>query len=356
MKRKVGILTFHRANNYGAVLQCYALQETIKALGYDVEIINYKQPYIETVYKPIKKDELGKVLKKPRWYYGFFFKILPKRIQTYIRYQSFRKRHLKIGKAFDKNKDILREYDTIVIGSDQVWGLHCTNGLDEVFFGEFPKKKNKVIGYGISGNINSLKEIGTKNLIKYYHNFNAISFREDSFQTYINEHIGVESEVVIDPTMLLKKEEWECIASNVKEKGDYILTYFLQEVKNMSKLIKNLKNLAKKENCKLINIFDVAHSPTEFLGWIKNAKFIFTTSFHATVFSIIFNKEVYALRTHNGHDARYVNLLSKLDISYRAIEVDDIMNMKINPTDYARVNSRHSQMKEKSLEFLTKNL
>ena len=356
MKRKVGILTFHRANNYGAVLQCYALQETVKALGYNVEIINYKQPYIETVYKPIKKKELLNVLKRPRWYYGFFFKILPKRIQTYIKYKSFRKLHLKTGEAFDKNKSILCQYDTIIIGSDQVWGLHCTNGIDEIYFAEFPNKVNKVLGYGISGNIDSLKEIGTENLTRYYHNFNSISFREDSFQTYIKEHIGVESEVVIDPTMLLEKEKWECITNKVKEKGDYILTYFLQEVKNISKLNEDLKHFAKKEKCKLINIFDVAHSPTEFLGWIKNSKYIFTTSFHATVFSIIFNKDVYALRTHNGHDARYINLLSKLDISDRTIEVDDIVNMEISPIDYEKVNYRHSQLKEKSLSFLAENL
>lgn len=356
MKRKVGILTFHRANNYGAVLQCYALQEIIKALGYNVEIINYRQPYIEEQYKPITTKRLCHVLKKPRWYYGFFFKNLPKRIQTYIKYQSFRKRYLNTGKAFNENKELLGEYATIIIGSDQVWGLHCTNGLDEIFFGEFHNKINKVLGYGISGNIGSLEKIGTESLTRYYQNFNAISFREDSFQAYIKEHVGVESEVVIDPTMLLEKEKWECIANKVKEKGDYILTYFLQEVKSVSKLNENLKHFAKRENCKLVNIFDVAYSPTEFLGWIKNAKYIFTTSFHATVFSVIFNKDVYALKTHNGHDARYINLLSKLNISDRTIEVDDIMNMKISPIDYEKANSIHKQMKEKSLSFLVKNL
>lgn len=356
MKRKVGILTFHRANNYGAVLQCYALQEIIKALGYNVEIINYRQPYIEELYKPITINDLCRVLKKPRWYFGYFFKVIPKKTHTHIKYKTFREQHLNMSAVFDKKKDVLNEYDTIIIGSDQVWGLHCTNGVDEVFFGEFPKKKNKVIGYGISGNIKSLKEIGAKNLRKYYNNFNAISFREDSFQSYIKELVGVESEVVIDPTMLLEKEKWECIASKIKEKGNYILTYFLQGVKNSSKLNEDLKHFAKRENCKLVNIFDVAYSPTEFLGWIKNAKYIFTTSFHATVFSIIFNKEVYALRTHNGHDARYVNLLSKLDISDRAIEADDIINMEINTTDYVRVNSRHLELKKGSIEFLINNL
>lgn len=356
MKRKIGILTFHRANNYGAVLQCYALQETVKALGHNVEIINYKQPYIEKIYKPIKKSELLNVLKRPRWYYSFFFKILPERILTYTKYWSFRERHLKTGKAFDKNKETLSEYDTIIIGSDQVWGLHCTNGVDEIFFGELPKKKNNVIGYGISGNIDSLRKIGTSNLTKYYHNFNAISFREESFQTYIKEHIGSEGFLVLDPTLLLDKRNWEVLTNQTKEKEDYILTYLLQEVTDVSKLNKNLVLFAKRENCKLINIFDVAHSPTEFLSWIKNAKYIFTTSFHAAVFSIIFNKEVYALKTHNGHDTRYINLFNRLGLCDRAIEVDSIVNMGISPIDYYKVNAKHSLLKEESIKFLTESL
>ena len=122
MKKRVGILTFHRANNYGAALQCYALQETVKGLGHNVEIINYKQPYIEKVYKPqIEKEELCRILKRPRWYYGYFFKILPKRILPYIKYKLFRTVYLKTSKAFDKNKEILCRYDSIIIGSDQVW-------------------------------------------------------------------------------------------------------------------------------------------------------------------------------------------------------------------------------------------
>ena len=356
MKNKVGILTFHRANNYGAVLQCYALQETIKALGHDVEVINYRQPYIEKVYKPIDKKEFYNILKKPRWYYGYFFKVIPKRIQRYIKYSSFRKKYLKTCKAFDNKKEIPLEYNTIIIGSDQVWGLHCTNGIDEIFFGEFPRKESKVIGYAISGNIDSLREIGRENLIRYYHNFNAISFREESFQTYLKEHIGIEGNIVLDPTLLLDKQKWENLTNQAKEKENYILTYFLQGVKDMSKLNKNLFIFAKRENCKLINIFDVAHSPTEFLTWIKNAKYIITTSFHATVFSIIFNKDVYALKTHNGHDARYINLLSNLNISDRVVEVEELANIEMNPIDWSNVNAIHSQWKEKSMTFLTENL
>ena len=352
-KKRIGILTFHRADNYGAALQCYALQETIRTLGHYVEIINYKQPYIESFYKPIQKKELLNALKRPQWYYGYFCKILPIRLYKYVKYRIFRKRHLKTGKAFGRNESIPSKYDTIIIGSDQVWGLHCTNGIDEIFWGEFPKQESKVIGYGISGNINSLEAIGVGKLTKYCKNFDKISFREESFRSYIKEHIGVTGNLVLDPTLLLDKTKWENLASKTNGNGNYVLTYLLQGVKDMTKLNKDLTLFAQKENCKLINIFDVAHSPTEFLGWIKNAQYIITTSFHATVFSIIFEKDIYALKTHNGHDARYINLLSTLNIGYRSIEPEDIANIIPYPIDYTDANKKLNELRETSLQYLS---
>lgn len=351
-KKKVGILTYHRADNYGAVLQCYALQEAIETLGHNVEIINYRQPYIENIYKPIQKKELQNTLRRPRWYFSYFFKLLPQKIYKHIKYRLFRKRHLKTSKVFDSHKNFPCKYDTIIVGSDQVWGIHCTNGIDEIFFGEFPKKGCKILGYGISGNVNSLKKVGVKKLTKYCNNFDQLSFREESFQAYIKEHIGIIGELVLDPTLLLDKKIWVLLASDTKEKNDYVLIYLLQQVKDISGLNKDLTTFAKTKNCKLINIFDVAHSPTEFLGWIRNAKYIFTTSFHATVFSIIFEKDIYTLKTHNGHDVRYIDLLSKLNIGNRAIEANDILSINEEAINYTVVKNKLTELKKESFQYL----
>lgn len=349
---KIGILTFHRADNYGAVLQCYALQEVLKLLGNKVEIINYKQPYIEKFYHPIKKEEFRNVLKKPQWYYGYFIKILPKRYKKYLRYKLFRSQHLTTGKAFEDNKQIPGHYDTIIIGSDQVWGLHCTNGIDEIFFGEFQHKECKIVGYGISGNILSLEKIGNECLKKYCRNFNKISFREEGFKEYIKENIGVNGDLVLDPTLLLDKNSWEKVTDKIKFPTNYILTYFLQYGEGWEEMNEYISTFAKKTDCKVINIFDVANSPAEFLGWIKSAKYIITTSFHATVFSIIFEKQFYTLKTHNGHDARYVNLLNKLEIQDRAIEFNELNSIKYRPIDYTKVKTILTKLKNASVEYL----
>lgn len=350
-RRKVGILTFHRADNYGAVLQCYALQEVLKILGNEVEIINYKQPYIESLYRPIKKETLCNIFKKPRWFLGYFLKVLPQNINTYIKYMLFRQRYLKTSRAFDNNKNIPGAYDTIIIGSDQVWGLHCTNGIDEIFFGGFQHKECKIVGYGISGNIQSLEEIGNEPLKRYCKNFDKISFREESFKDYIKENIGVEGDWVLDPTLLLDKNKWEKITYKTKYPENYILTYLFQ-YEDMSNINEIISVFAKKTNCKIINIFDVAHSPTEFLGWVKNAKYIITTSFHAIVFSIIFEKQFYAIKTNNGHDARYINLLAKLNIADRAIELENLINIKTTTTDYNTIKKRLDELKRSSLNYL----
>lgn len=349
---KIGILTFHRADNYGAVLQCYALQEVLKSLGNEVEIINYKQPYIEKFYHPIKKEEFRNVLKKPRWYYGYFIKILPKRYKKHLRYKLFRNQHLKTGKAFENNKEIPGNYDAIIIGSDQVWGLHCTNGIDEIFFGEFQHKECKIVGYGISGNILSLEKIGNECLKKYCRNFNKISFREEGFKEYIKENIGVNGDLVLDPTLLLDKNSWEKVTDKIKFPTNYILTYFLQYGDGWEEMNEYISTFAKKTDCKVINIFDVANSPAEFLGWIKSAKYIITTSFHATVFSIIFEKQFYTLKTYNGHDARYINLLNKLEIQDRAIEFNELNSIKYRPIDYTKVKTILTKLKNASVEYL----
>ena len=354
--KKVGILTFHRADNYGATLQCYALQEVVKSMGHNVEIINYKQPYIENFYKPTTDRQLCKVLKRPRWYYGFFIKELKPKIAKHLKYKYFRARYLNTGTPFSYMSETPCKYSTILIGSDQVWSLHCTGGIDEMFFGEFPHNNCKLVGYGISGNIQSLEEVGDERLTKYCNNFDRLSFREESIKEYIKKHIEANSTLVLDPTLLLEKKQWEKLTKNTKSKRGYVLTYFLHN-KSCTPDIDNLvEKFAKEQNCKLINVFDVAQSPTEFLSWIKNAQYIITTSYHATIFSIIFGKQFYSIKTNNGHDARYTNLLSRFNIAERAIETAELLNAKSSPIDYTRVKSELLKHRELSLDYLNEAL
>lgn len=123
MKKKVGILTFHRAINWGAMLQCYALYKIIESFGYDVDVIDYRQSHIEDQYEYVHNittfKELKKILQKPRWWFGFIFKTLPNRIVR--RYTSLKLiKSLTYSNKIKIVNDFPQQYETFVIGSDQV--------------------------------------------------------------------------------------------------------------------------------------------------------------------------------------------------------------------------------------------
>lgn len=358
MSKKIGILTFHRAINHGAVLQCYALYKTLEKLGHDVIVIDYRQPYIEKLYRPNRKiiisDEVQKVLQNPRWIPGYVFKILFQRYKT----RNFCKRlykELRFTPCVECAEDFPDNMDAIVVGSDQVWANYCTNGIDKIYYGEFAHGNAKIIGYAISSNLESLIENGNKKLKRLCKNFNSISFREEEISRYLQEKVGISSTVVLDPTLLINREEWDRIAYNViiKKPKKYILTHFLNDDFNRRALNDNINYIAKRKGSKIIELDKVAHSPEEFISWIKDAEHVITSSFHATVFSIIYKKHFLALRTNNGRDIRYINLLKKLKLSSQLTDphgIDEKINRKIEYNQTEQILTKEQKLSIKYIK------
>lgn len=155
---RIGILTFHRAHNYGAVLQCYALQEVLKSMGHEVLVIDYRQPFIEAIYSPFNFHRLKGLLLHPRGIYRYV-RSISQRLRKRRIYTAFQNKHLRLTKPRQKN--IPEDFERYVIGSDQLWGLHCLGGIaDDVYLGNFKhKSQSKIMGYAISTNLNSLKAL-----------------------------------------------------------------------------------------------------------------------------------------------------------------------------------------------------
>lgn len=361
MKKRIGILTFHRAINWGAMLQCYALYKTIEKLGYKVDVIDYRQPHIEHQYQYVHKattfKELKNILLKPRWWFGFIFKTLPARI---LRKHTCLKliKNLTYSNKVTTLSDFPQQYETIVIGSDQVWANYCTNGIDEMYYGNFPHSKSKIIGYAISSNIESLKENSKEKLKTLCKNFSSIAFREEEISNYLQESNGLKSEIVLDPTLLLDNKEWDNIIgeSSKDEAKDYVLTYFLNENFDKEILNRGIQSFANHNDCKIIQLGEVVKSPENFINLIKNAKYIITSSFHVTVFSLIYNKQVWALRTNNGKDIRYINLLEKVGLKSQLIEYQNIDKISIQGIDYRNVHQILAKEQEISIQYLKNNL
>lgn len=356
---KIGILTFHRAYNYGAVLQCYALQEDLKELGHDVEVIDYKQPFIDHIYQIYNWDLIRGCFRHPLGFYKFIKLVLPLRKLKRKNFGNFRNQYLTTSNPCTAT-NIPQDYDFYVIGSDQLWGINCLGGqLDPVYFGEFKHKESaKIIGYAISTDNKSLKSAPQKQLSNWLQNFHALSLREQSMSDLLYNCMGTKSHVDLDPTLLLDKEKWNFTPKIDWSTKKYVIVYYAGRPIGKyahNELLRKASAISNHIGAEVVDLSSMKYAVEDFVMSFKYAQCVVTSSFHATVFSVIFNTPLYSVKLHDGHDGRYVNLLKNLGMEESLIEMDDFV--EVPPmTDYTKVNYNLSLLREKSLEYITKSL
>lgn len=335
---KVGILTFHDAHNYGAVLQAFALKKYIQKLGYDVSIINYHHETIPDGY-PKENNE-------KRWekFDKFIKELIDNDTKTYIN---------------EHELEIL-DIDYWICGSDQIWNTEITRGFNKGFFLDF-NTNGKKIAYAVSMGINALPKEQEEDFKNSLNQIDEISVREETLQKYAKKFTDKEVEKVLDPTLLLEEKDYESLILD-NNYGEYVLIYALGPDE---RLIKIANKIAKEKNVKIIELNDKKNEnyfceqisdagPDEFLTLIKNAKAIVTNSFHGTIFSIIFEKEFYTI-TRLNRNSRMKNILKIVDMEDRLIDkVEELEKIKVQ--DYKKAYYRLNVEKEKSKEFLNKAL
>lgn len=335
---KVGILTFHDAHNYGAVLQAYALKKYIQSLGHDARIINYHH---ETIPDGFPKED-----NERRWekFNKFIKKLIDYDTQTYITEEELEK----------------LDIDVWICGSDQIWNTEITRGFNRGFFLDFGTKGKK-ISYAVSMGIPCLPTEHEENFKKSINKLHKISVREESLKQYTEQFTDKEVVRTLDPTLLLDEEDYEDLLLK-NEHGDYILIYALGPDERLTKIA---QKIAKEKNAKIIELNDNRKeeyfceqvseaSPEEFLTLIKNAKAVITNSFHGTIFSIIFRKEFYTI-TRLNRNSRMENILEIVDMKDRLIhDLKELENVK--EQDFEKAYERLEVEKEKSKEFLKKAL
>lgn len=319
---KVGILTFHRAHNYGAVLQCYALQELIKSWGHDVEVIDYKQPFIEWRYsRHISIINTLRLIRHKQFASAVSnikdFIAAPKRN---IIFTSFRESFLRCRACNETQIPMI--YDRYIIGSDQMWGLHCTNGYDPIYWGNFNRPSNsKLFGYAISANGDYRNLLTKEQIRKNLENFADISFREESIRDDIKTITGKEGRLSIDPTLLTNSSTWDSLINDEWKTKRFVVIYQIRRKKDAPKLLeKAASKYAHEHECKVIDLTQMNYSVSDFISAIKYAQCVFTSSFHATVFSIIFNTPFFAFKLNDMHDYRYASLLHTLELNSHLVE------------------------------------
>ena len=323
---RVGIVNFHCAHNYGAMLQAYALQETIYKLGYDVKIIDFQPDAITKGYKIWTMDKL------------LYPRILAGTIKNYKKlkvkydvFEDFKNDKFKLTKTYKELNNKFNEtekFDVLICGSDQVWNMDLNGGLTEYLLGFCDDKNVKKISYAASIGTKKLSEKNAKLMEPYIREFDSISVRESDAVKVIKENFNLESTQVLDPVFLLDKSEWEEIANIPKAiEGEYVLLYGLEGNELFEKTFKFIKE---KTNMKIINISPVKNKspyidenlfnvgPKELIGLLMGANTVFTNSFHGTCFSIIFEKNFFVLG-HSELNSRIESILNLTGLSKHMI-------------------------------------
>lgn len=355
--KEVNILTLcggRYERNIGNVLQSYALGKILKKPAFRSVLIYFRKESL--------KKKVIKFLRKFKWFVidtisrrrkikRFTFNINADKRRRDRLFDNFY-RHIKVKK---KNYGFKYDSDTYyVCGSDQIWNPSYA-GIPEFFaYGA-----EHGIAYAASFGVGELEEDVRERYSKYLKEMDYISVREDRAAELVYELTGREVPVVLDPTMLLNREEWNKVGKKPKfETGKFILTYFLGECE--AKYAEYITELAEKSGCEIINLellnaneYWYNTGPGEFLWLVNHCEFMCTDSFHGSVFSIINEKPFMVFERIDGEkpmNSRLDTLLSKFNLTDRKYTGQGIE--EINNIDYGKVNTILEQEKKKSIDFL----
>lgn len=366
----IGILTFQASNNYGALLQAYALQESIIKMNKEVEIINYISPAKQGWYKPfdfsIKKSlkhNLRQMLKIPNYFY-----VKNKNKKT----QIFKDNTLNISpeKFIGRSSQFeyyVNKYETIVVGSDQVWN-YVNTSFDKVYLLDLNNSNIKKISYSASFGMEMLESSYESDYKKLLGEFQAISVREKSGKNIINKLLPDKNiEVTLDPTLLLTKEDWSMrfpVININPERVPYILVYTIGKDKKLDHIAKfiseefQLKIIRIKRDFRDISFSDKNINPSveDFMAYINNANLILTNSFHGVAFSINFKKDFYVyLKENNKANTRIENLLQITNLNHRIINSKDDLS-KLDSIDFDIPIHLLNKERLASLKYIEKEL
>jgi polysaccharide pyruvyl transferase WcaK-like protein len=376
---RIGIFTQPLHNNYGGLLQNYALQTVLSDLGHEVLTINidgnvYYQSFIKlaSVLKRSLLKASGRDIVIRAWPTKNELKIISHNTNRFVN------RNIKTTKLFTQkiNENLLKEYafDAYIVGSDQVWRPRYSPQLS-TFFLDFLQSNSKVmkIAYAASFGVDDWEFTNkqTKEFAGLLKLFDAVSVREDSAVELCKNYFGVEATHLLDPTMLVDLDDYTSLVEkeNIEQSQGNLFTYILDKDSDKLKIIDdiaqtyNLKSfsvlpLKKFSEPGRIDIHDyVFPAPEKWIRGFMDAQFVVTDSFHGTVFSILFNKPFISIANKGRGLTRFTSLLKLFHLEGRLIfSSEDFIPDNLKEVDWDKTNAILNQEKEKSIQFLKKSL
>lgn len=354
---KIGILTQHFLLNYGGIIQNFALQQVLLKLGHDPLTFEHDTCYSRTRWflrsaKHVLKSHSLKGLPVYPTYQGRvgnknFIKFVLKNIRSVT------------VKDFTPSLTQIYGLDAYIVGSDQVWRPAFNLGprLGNMFL-NFADDKVKKFSYAASFGCKEWEytKEQEKACSKLAKRFDAISVREASGVELCKEHFGVDATLVLDPTLLLNKEDYGKVCHDVPKKKKHIFVYSLVVSEGVLAVAKKLSEatmlpiVVKQAGDKVKKEDTIEDWFAEF----RDADYVVTDSFHGMVFSIIFNKPFAIVMNPSGGNDRYLSLLSPLGLMERIVKDGTLPSD--SAIDWQKVNTQLDSLRKTSLEFLKNNL
>ena len=365
--KKVVIVTILDNVNFGTFLQVLALGKILEAKGFNVEVVKYIRP--TRTPKNLSKNFWSKNIVKNLYH---FFLNIPLILLLRRKDHMFIKKHLPVSKkytSFDALKHNPPMADIYLTGSDQVWNSYYNGGIDRSFYLDFAPSGNDKVAYGASIGMSDFPENEKKTTRELLEQYKSISVREQQAKQIL-ENLGLQNiEVVLDPTLLLTKTDWEKLIdiSVFKKKEPYLLVYSVEKaedelVKDIALKVAQNKKMpiycisseGKLHGLRLGKKRFTRATPPHFISLFAQADFTVVSSFHGTAFSINMNKNFITI-SPSKFNSRIDNLLNICGLQERKIsDIKSFSDKLLDDIDYSVVNHILTNERDKSMDFINK--
>lgn len=358
---KIKTITCHDVYNAGASLQAFALVTYLRQLGHEAEIIDYKPDYLSRHYplwgldnpaydKPVVR-ELYSLAKLP----GRLAARFGKRKQSY---DAFTKTYLPLtARRYTSNEDLKQnppEADVYFAGSDQIWNCLFPNGRDPAFYLDFAPGNRIRASYAASFAAEDVLDAWKENVKQWVSAMNFVSVREKSGVDILHR-LGFPGAVqVVDPVFLLNKKVWSSLEQRAANTEPYVLLY---DFDGNPEMVRFARSMAKGKGWKLYTVLPckqcdrcfAGEGPLTFLSLIHHAEFVVSNSFHATAFSLIFQRQFVAFNRNQGINTRMRDLLSSVNLQAHMVPDASLLPSEI---DYSVVTQKLDSFVEESKRFI----
>lgn len=355
--KKIGLLSMQKVCNYGSFLQAFALKKTIEQLGHQCEFVDIEQGNILNEYKRTPLLYIQKIIER-----FCKFDVLTRIKYTKLFLNRFNSEFFDLLEA---NKHTIKQFDTVVIGSDEVFHFaqKTTWGYTPQLYGRV-KNTNKVISYAGSFGSTTIDKIAKHNLeqeiAEALSSMTAISVRDTNSAEIVTQLTGTTPTINVDPVLMF---DYMPYVKEVNRK-DYIIIYTYPNRIKCKTEIDAIVAFARKHNKKLISIGfyfswcdeTVVPTPFEVLGYIKAADYIVTDTFHGTVMSLKLNRKFVSI-IRESNKQKMTSLLTQFNLSNRIVEnTNELEQILIKEIDYTVTNKVLLEERERSLQYLNDNL